>query len=299
MKRLGILLAGGTGSRLYPCTSVVSKQLVPVYDKPTAYYALSTLINLGIKEVLIICKSSDLDQYQKLFLHGTHLGMCIHYAVQDEPKGIADAFNVARSTLNGWIRINTYDQYVLILGDNIFCQSHELECALENENSKEEFVHIFSTEVKDPTQYGVVSYLKNKITIDEKPQQPQSNQAISGIYVFDATVLDKVLSLKPSKRNELEITDLIKLYTRKGAYAHSILENTAWFDTGTPDSLLDAAMYIRSYQNRTGKMIGCIEESAFNKGFITANQLQQYCKILPDNYYRKYLSTLKHPSTLC
>lgn len=285
LNRLGILLAGGNGTRLYPSTSVTSKQLVPVYDKPTAYYAMSTLINLGIDDVLIICRSADLEQYQKLFRTGSQLGITLNYATQDEPKGIADAFNVVKRAAY----LQEYDQYVLILGDNIFCDSQEITYC---ENFWPSINFIFGVQVKDPTQYGVISKQRNKLIIEEKPQAPKSNIAVAGLYSFDHTVFDKVEKLKPSGRKELEITDLIRDYIKQDDITLYNLTYTTWFDTGTPDSLLDAANYIKSFQNRTGKMIGCIEEAALNKGLINKADLKIYISNLPKNYYSDYLKNL-------
>lgn len=289
MKCLGILLAGGNGTRLYPSTRVTSKQLVPVYDKPTAYYALSTLIDLGLNDILIICRSTDLDQYQNLFGTGKHLGITISYAIQDKANGIADAFNVVQQAAKDEFICNDYDQYVLILGDNIFCNSTELAQIYHLKNAPN---CIFGVQVKDPSQYGVISRNKSKLVIEEKPKAPKSDIAVAGLYVFDCSVLDKVKKLKPSARNELEITDLIKAYIKENSIALYNLEYTTWFDTGTPDSLLDAANYIKSYQARRGVMLGCIEEAAYTSGFLKKEDLEKHIARLPNNFYTEYLKKI-------
>ncbi|MBU4486136.1 MAG: glucose-1-phosphate thymidylyltransferase RfbA [Candidatus Delongbacteria bacterium] len=281
-KTKGIILAGGAGTRMYPMTSLYSKQLIAVYDKPMIYYPLSTLILAGIKEVLIISNDETIPHYQKLFKNGSHLGMKIEYAVQKAPKGIAEAFIIGEKFIGK-------DNAFLILGDNIFYgYLNFLRDAVNNNKT----ATVFGYYVKDPERYGVVEFDKSgkAISIEEKPKKPKSNYAVPGIYIFDNSCVQRAKKLKPSARGEVEITDLIKTYLEEeNLNVVKIGRGIAWLDSGTPDSLLDASSFIASIEQRQGLKIGCIEEAAYAMKFIKKAGLNKIIEEMPNSYYRVYL----------
>lgn len=281
-KTKGIILAGGSGTRMHPMTSLYSKQLIAVYDKPMIYYPLSTLILAGIKEVLIISNDETIPHYKKLFGDGKHLGMSIEYAVQPAPKGIAQAFIIGEKFIGK-------DNAFLILGDNIFYgYLNFLREAVENNKT----ATVFGYYVKDPERYGVVEFDKTgkAVSIEEKPKKPKSKYAVPGIYIFDNTCIKRAKELKPSPRGEVEITDLIKTYLEENELSVAkIGRGIAWLDSGTPDSLLDASTFIASIEQRQGLKIGCIEEAAYQMGFIKKSGLRKIIETMPNSYYRNYL----------
>jgi len=283
MKRTkGIILAGGAGTRMYPMTSLYSKQLVAVYDKPMIYYPLSTLILAGIRDILIISNDETLPHYRKLFSDGKYLGINIEYAHQSEPKGIAQAFIIGEKFIGK-------DDAVLILGDNIFYgYLNFLREAIENNRT----ATVFGYFVKDPERYGVVEFDEkgNAVSIEEKPKKPRSNYAVPGIYVLDNSCIKRARNLKPSARGELEITDLIKTYLDENILqVKKIGRGIAWLDSGTPDSLLDASTFIASIEQRQGLKIGCIEEAAYKAGFIDKKGLKKIIRNMPNSFYKAYL----------
>ena len=264
----GIILAGGTGTRLYPATISISKQIIPVYDKPMIYYPLSVLMLAGIREILIISTPKDIHLYEELFYDGKHLGLEIHYEIQEKPEGLAQAFIIGEKFLNG-------DEACLILGDNIF-YGQGFGTVLQDTSKQTEHATVFGYWVKDPERYGVADFDKSgKVkSIEEKPQKPKSNYAVTGLYFYPNDVCEKAKSLKPSKRGELEITDLNNLYLQENRLNVSLMgRGMAWLDTGTHDSLLDASNFIATIEKRQGLKISCIEEIAFKKNFISTNQL--------------------------
>jgi glucose-1-phosphate thymidylyltransferase len=279
----GLILAGGAGTRMYPMTSLYSKQLIAVYDKPKIYYPLSTLMLAGIKDVLIISNEETLPHYKKLFCSGSHLGMNIEYALQDAPRGISEAFIVGEKFIGT-------DNAFLILGDNIFYGYLDfLRKAVESNKT----ATVFGYFVKDPERYGVVEFDENgkAVSIEEKPKVPRSNYAVPGIYIFDNSCIKRAKEQKPSARGELEITDLIKTYLDEGKLnVAKIGRGIAWLDSGTPDSLLDASNFIASIEQRQGLKIGCIEEAAYQMGFIDSKGLEKVISNMPNSYYRNYLS---------
>ena len=281
-KTKGIILAGGSGTRMHPMTSLYSKQLIAVYDKPMIYYPLSTLILAGIKEVLIISNDETIPHYKKLFGDGKHLGMSIEYAVQPAPKGIAQAFIIGEKFIGK-------DNAFLILGDNIFYgYLNFLREAVENNKT----ATVFGYYVKDPERYGVVEFDKTgkAVSIEEKPKKPKSNYAVPGIYIFDNTCIKRAKELKPSPRGEVEITDLIKTYLEENILSVAkIGRGIAWLDSGTPDSLLDASNFIASIEQRQGLKIGCIEEAAYQMGFINKAGLRKAMRNMPISLYKSYL----------
>ena len=271
----GIILAGGKATRLYPITTSVSKQLLPIYDKPMIYYPLSVLMLSGIKEILIISTPEALPLFRQLLGDGSHLGIKLNYASQAEPRGLADAFIVGREFIGK-------DSVALILGDNIFFGDRFTRLLYEAVDLKNGAM-IFGYYVKDPERYGVVQFDKNQnvISIEEKPKLPLSNYAVTGLYFYDNQVLDIACNVKPSQRGEIEITDINKEYLRRGQLTVKLLgRGYAWLDTGTHDSLMEAGMFIKTVEERQGLKIGCIEEVAFRKGFITKEQL----KVLADGF---------------
>ena len=278
----GIILAGGTGTRLYPLTKVVSKQLLPVYDKPMIFYPLTTLMSSGIREIMIISTLNDLPKFKELLGDGSLYGCFFTYAVQDDPNGIAEAFIIAEKFIGK-------DNVALILGDNIFYGSG-LEQILQNTTNPEGGI-IFAYHVNDPQRYGVVEFNKNKvISIEEKPKKPKSNYVVPGIYFYNNTVVDVVKSLTPSERGELEITDVNKFYLEQEKLSVKILDKgTAWLDTGTIKSLMQASQFVQVIEERQGQKIGCIEEVAYKMGFINKKQLHKLADILLKSGYGKYL----------
>jgi len=285
MNPKGIILAGGAGTRLHPLTRVACKQLLPIYDKPMIYYPLSTLMLGGLREVLIISTPKDLPAFRNLFGDGSQFGMAIEYAEQSKPAGIAQAFLIGEQFLGGAASC-------LILGDNIFYGKLDFfREALE----LSEGAYIFGYEVRDPERYGVVEFAPDgrALSIEEKPKQPKSRFAVPGLYVYDRTVVDVCRNLKPSSRGELEITDVNRVYLEQGNLRVKVLgRGMAWLDTGTQTSLLEAANYIAAIQNRQGLMIACLEEIAYNQGWIDRPQLDRVIAALPKNEYREYLERL-------
>ncbi len=282
----GIILAGGSGTRLHPLTLAISKQLMPVYDKPMIYYPLSTLISAGIREILIISTPQDLPLFEKLLGNGITYGCRFEYAIQDQPNGLAEAFIIGEKFIGD-------DKVALILGDNIFYGSG-LEKLLENNNDPDGGI-IYAYHVQDPERYGVVDFDKNgKVTsIEEKPKQPKSNYAVPGIYFYDNEVVKIAKSITPSARGELEITDVNNAYLQQGKLKVSILDKgTAWLDTGTFNSLMQASQFVQVIEERQGLKIGAIEEIAYKKGFINKNQLRELAKPLLKSGYGKYLLQL-------
>lgn len=282
----GIILAGGSGTRLYPLTKVVSKQLMPVYDKPMIYYPLTTLLSAGIREVLIISTSYDLPRFKALLGNGYDYGCTFEYAIQEEPKGLAEAFIIGEKFIGK-------DSVALILGDNIFYGSG-LEITLQN-NIKPRGGVIFAYHVQDPQRYGVVEFDDNNkaISIEEKPKKPKSNFAVPGIYFYDNTVVEIAKNIKPSDRGELEITDVNKVYLKNESLNVQILDKgTAWLDTGTFTSLMQASQFVQVIEERQGQKIGCIEEVAYKMGYINKAQLNTLAEPLLKSGYGKYLQQL-------
>ncbi|MBT61495.1 MAG: glucose-1-phosphate thymidylyltransferase [Euryarchaeota archaeon] len=281
--RKGIILAGGSGSRLYPCTETISKQLIPVYDKPMIYYPLSTLMRAKIRDILIISTPSHLPLFKKLLKDGERFGLNIDYAVQDNPEGLAQAFLLGEKFING-------DPCCLILGDNLFLGAglNELllSASVDQKNSS-----IFSYQVSDPSRFGVVELDKNSevVDINEKPEKPKSNYAVTGIYFYDNNVVEFSKSLSPSERGELEITDLNKIYIKKGSLKlKKMSTGLTWLDMGTPKSLMEASNLIYTLEKRQGVKIGCPEEVAFQNGWIDADKLMKFIG-KNTNEYNNYL----------
>ncbi len=282
----GIILAGGSGTRLHPLTYSVSKQLMPVYDKPMIYYPLSTLIGSGIREILIITTPRDQEAFQNLLGDGSHIGLEIQYAVQPEPKGLAQAFTIGESFIGN-------DSVALILGDNIFYGTGLDNTLAANTNPTGGVV--FAYHVSDPERYGVVEFNKEgkAISIEEKPEQPKSNYAVPGLYFYDNRVIDIAKNLEPSPRGELEITDVNKKYLEWGELQVAIMDRgTAWLDTGTFNSLMQAAQFVQVIQARQALNVGCIEEAAYRRGFITAEQVLELARPLVKSGYGDYLKSL-------
>lgn len=280
----GIILAGGKGTRLFPITKAVSKQLLPIYDKPMIYYPLSVLMLANIREILIISNPKYITFYENLFRDGKELGLTISYEIQERPKGLADAFNVGRDFIDN-------DSVALVLGDNVFYGTG-FSPILEEASKISKGAMIFGYYVKNPREFGIVEFDENKevITLEEKPKYPKSNYAIPGLYFYDRYVTKYVQDIKPSSRGELEITDLNKIYLYKGQLKIQVLgRGFAWLDTGTYSGLADAGEFVRTIQNRTGLYVGCIEEVAYNKGFIDKNQLRKLGKKLYKTEYGKYI----------
>ena len=287
MKRKGIILAGGSGTRLYPVTHSISKQLLPVYDKPMIYYPLTTLMLAGIRDILIITTPDDLDSFKKLLGDGSQWGINLDYIPQHRPDGLAQAFVLGEEFIGD-------DLSTLILGDNIF-YGHDIESMLDSAFRRTGGATIFAYHVNDPERYGVAEFDENNkvISLEEKPNQPKSNFAVTGLYFYDQNVVQLVKSLKPSKRGELEITDLNQQYLDQGTlYVEMMDRGYAWLDTGTHDSLLDAGQFIATIENRQGLKVACPEEIAFRKKWISPKDLENLAKPLIRNNYGNYLMRL-------
>lgn len=283
----GIILAGGAGTRLYPITRSISKQIIPVYDKPMIYYPLSVLMLAGIKEVLVISTPTDIGLYENLLGDGSQLGMKISYKIQPSPDGLAQAFILGEEFIGD-------DNVCLILGDNIF-YGYNFRSVLEEAANLEDGSIVFGYYVNDPERYGVVEFndTGKVVSIEEKPQDPKSNYAVTGLYFYSNDVVEKAKNLKPSKRGELEITDLNRLYLEEDRLNVKLLgRGFAWLDTGTHDSLLQASNFIATIEQRQGLKVSCIEEIAYKKGFITKEQLLELAQPLSKNQYGEYLINL-------
>lgn len=280
----GIILAGGTGTRLYPITRAMSKQMLPIYDKPMIYYPLSTLMLAGIKDILIISTQRDIGTFKELLQDGTQLGISLSYAVQEKPRGLAEAFIIGESFLGN-------DKVALVLGDNIF-YGRSFSDILKEAAELERGATIFGYYVKNPGDYGVVEFSENYsvLSIEEKPEKPKSNFVVPGLYFYDNSVIEIARHVKPSERGELEITAINNEYLQRGDLKVKLLgRGFAWLDTGTPDALIEAADFVAAFQKRQGLYISCIEEIAFKKGFISKNQLLKLADPIKKTDYGQYL----------
>ena len=285
--RKGIILAGGSGTRLYPLTKVVSKQLMPVYDKPMIYYPLATLMQAGIKDILIISTPAEIQRFEDLLGNGDNFGINLSYEMQPSPDGLAQAFVIAEDFLNG-------SAAALVLGDNMF-YGHDLVKSLQNANKQTSGGTVFGYHVSNPKSYGVVEFDEagKAISIEEKPTSPKSNYAVPGLYFFDERVVEFAKKVKPSARGELEITDVIDQYLKAGELSVEIMgRGTAWLDTGTHDDLLAAAQFIATIDKRQGLKVNCPEEIAFRNGWVTEDKLREIAAPLVKSGYGKYLISL-------
>lgn len=283
----GIILAGGSGTRLYPITKSVSKQLMPVYDKPMIYYPLTTLMLAGIRDILVITTRHDSEGFQHLLGDGSHWGVAISYAIQDQPNGLAEAFIIGADFVAG-------GPSALVLGDNIF-YGHGLPELMRRGAMRQKGAEVFACHVQDPERYGVIEFDNEKraISIEEKPDKPRSNWAVSGLYFYDEQVVDIAANLKPSDRGELEITDVNRAYLERGQLSVSLLgRGYAWFDTGTPDSLLEASQFVATLEKRQGFKIACPEEVAFGLGYIDERQLGKLATQSGKGTYGQYLQSI-------
>jgi len=283
-KYKGIVLAGGSGTRLYPVTNAVAKSLLPIYDKPMVYYPLSTLMLAGIRQILLISTPEDLPRFEHLLGDGSRFGLNLAYAAQPRPEGIAQAFLIARE----WIGASSC---VLVLGDNIF-YGHDLAKSVREAAGLEKGARIFAYPVHDPERYGVVEFDSHgkAISLEEKPRAPKSRYAVTGLYFYDAQVVDIAGSLKPSARGELEITDVNREYLRRGLLEVAVMgRGMAWLDTGTHEAMLEASLFIQTIETRQGLMVACPEEIAYRSGYITADEVERAAAAMKNNRYGAYL----------
>ena len=283
----GIILAGGSGTRLYPITKSISKQITPIYDKPMIYYPLSVLMLAGIKDILVISTPRDLPMFEELLKTGSDFGISLSYAVQEQPNGLAEAFLIGENFIGS-------DSCALVLGDNIF-YGHGFTGMLKEAESRKKGATIFGYYVQNPRDFGVVEFDENNraISLEEKPENPKSNYAVPGLYFYDNTVVEKAKKVKPSKRGELEITTLNEMYLNEGTLnVTSLGRGMAWLDTGTHEALLEAANYVKTIQSRQGVMVACLEEIAYRNGWITKEKVCELAKLLLKSKYGEYLMDL-------
>ena len=283
----GIILAGGSGTRLYPITKSISKQITPIYDKPMIYYPLSVLMLAGIKDILIISTPRDLPMFEELLQTGIDFGISLSYAVQEQPNGLAEAFLIGEDFIGN-------DSCALVLGDNIF-YGHGFTGMLKEAEAKKKGATIFGYYVQNPRDFGVVEFDENNraVSLEEKPENPKSNYAVPGLYFYDNTVVEKAKKVKPSKRGELEITTLNEMYLNEGTLnVTSLGRGMAWLDTGTHEALLEAANYVKTIQSRQGVMVACLEEIAYRNGWITKEKVCELAKPLLKSKYGEYLMDL-------
>ncbi|WP_270851958.1 glucose-1-phosphate thymidylyltransferase RfbA [Fusobacterium varium] len=283
----GIILAGGSGTRLYPITKSISKQITPIYDKPMIYYPLSVLMLAGIKDILVISTPRDLPMFEELLKTGSDFGISLSYAVQEQPNGLAEAFLIGENFIGN-------DSCALVLGDNIF-YGHGFTGMLKEAESRKKGATIFGYYVQNPKDFGVVEFDENNraISLEEKPENPKSNYAVPGLYFYDNTVVEKAKKVKPSKRGELEITTLNEMYLNEGTLnVTSLGRGMAWLDTGTHEALLEAANYVKTIQSRQGVMVACLEEIAYRNGWVTKEKVCELAKPLLKSKYGEYLMDL-------